>query len=113
MLRDNVVQCLEDLGLTRFIDEASKLQELFNNELQSTNEDSQFTIFAPSNDAFTDAGEIASSTIEGHITESNIPSKSLFSGKLISTRVQNATLHAGIVRQRGESEKVYMYIRIN
>ena len=106
-LRDNVIQCLNDLGLTLFVDELTNLQDTFTDELQNNDSDTRVTIFAPPNEAFDDVGEINSLTvIEGHIANGRITSKKLFKGKVISTRADDVALHVGIVQGRRKPNKV-------
>lgn len=103
VLRDNVVQCLNDSGLSLFADELMNFQDLYG-KLRNGSSKQMFTIFAPSDEAFD--SDMNSFSVEGHIAEFRISSKTLFFLKVIATRSKNVSLHVGIVQKRGQSEKV-------
>lgn len=99
-LMNTVVDCLQDLNLTQFQSQLANEPDL-NAALQSDTR--QFTIFAPSDEAFDQLSDIQQlllfsglarrQTLEAHIANKTIPTKKFIEGAVIRPLEQSTLLH--------------------
>ena len=79
VLRDSVLDCLVDLGLTSFLAELGNVPELLT--LLNSDDGSSYTLFAPSNNAFSDLSDLERGSsrmiLGGHIVN-----RTIFSSRL-------------------------------
>jgi len=97
---NTVVDCLQDLNLTQFQSQLANEPDL-NAALQSDTR--QFTIFAPSDEAFDQLSDIQQlllfsglarrQTLEAHIANKTIPTKKFVEGAVIRPLEQSTLLH--------------------
>ncbi len=101
VLRENVFDCLTELGLNDFLDEANQLPDI----MERFESSDPITVFALSNEVFAGLDDITrtllfseiarETTISAHIGEGRVPENKLFNGQLIETLASNVSLHIG------------------
>ena len=103
MLRDSVLDCLVDLGLTSFLAELGNAPELLAT-LSFTSEDddaASFTLFAPSNEAFNALSDLdrmsSQELLGGHIVNRTIFSSRLRGGYILTPFDEQFYLHVTTV----------------
>lgn len=102
VLRDSVLDCLVDLGLTSFLAELGNVPELLT-ELSSSDseDDASYTLFAPSNDAFSDLSDLERGSsrmiLGGHIVNRTIFSRRLRQGQILTPFDDQYSLHVTTV----------------
>jgi hypothetical protein len=112
VLRDSVLDCLVDLGLTSLFAELGNVPE-FLTKLGSNGDEStdQYTIFAPSNEAFSALSDLdrpSSRTIlGGHIVNRSEPifTNRLRQGQILTPIDNQFSLHVTTVSSRVSVEK--------
>ncbi|XP_064405588.1 periostin-like [Halichondria panicea] len=112
MLRENVMDCLNELALNEFLTETNELPDIVE---RFESETDPITVFALSNEAFEGLNDITrallfniitrETIISAHIGEGSIPENKLFNGQLIQTLASNVSLHIG--KTRNSTVKVF------
>ena len=101
MLRDSVLDCLVDLGLTSFLAELGNVPELLTLLSSDSEDDASYTLFAPSNDAFNDLSDLewgsSRMILGGHIVNRTIFSSRLRGGYILTPFDDSFALHVTTV----------------
>ncbi len=93
VLRENVFDCLTELGLNDFLDEANQLPDI----MERFESSDRITVFALSDEVFAGLDDITRGQllISAHIGEGSFPENKLFNGRMIETLASNVSLHIG------------------
>ena len=98
MLRDSVLDCLVDLGLTSLLTEVANAPEL----LKSLSDlDAEYTIFGPTNEAFESLSDLdrlsSRDVLGGHVVNRTIFSSRLRQGQILTPFDEKYALHVTTV----------------
>ena len=106
VLRDSVLDCLVDLGLTAVFAELGNVPEFLTklNSNGDDTDDSMYTVFAPSNEAFEALSDLnrpsSRMIIGGHIVNRTIFSYRLRQGQILTPFDDQYALHVTTVSSR-------------
>ena len=102
VLRDSVLDCLVDLGLTSLLAEVGNTPELL---ASLSDMDNDFTVFGPTNEAFDDLSDLdrpsSLDLLGGHIVNRTIFSSRLRGGRILTPFDEQFSLHVTTVFSNG------------